>query len=154
MRNPKAKVSDPNTFVSDPGSDVHVIYSGRLLETGEILLTEVGKESISEKINAEKEFTDISYIRQRLAIGDTSVLRTDVNYGDYRNVPKDMREGLDLLINARRTFDTLPLVVKDKFNNSYLAWLQDAGTDEWNEKMFPKIEEDIVIEKETVVDES
>lgn len=153
MRNPKAKVSDPKSFVSNPGSDTHVIYSGRLLESGEILLTEVGKESISEKINAEKQFTDISYIRQRLAMGDTSVLRTDVNYGDYRNIPKDMREGLDLIINARRTFDTLPLEIKDKFNNSYLAWLQDAGTDEWNDKMYPKTDDEI-IEKESVESES
>lgn len=154
MRNPKAKVSDPKSFVSDPGSDTHILYSGRLLESGEVLLTEVGKESISQKINAQKEYTDISYIRQRLYMGDTSVLRSDVSYGDYRNVPKDMRECLDLFINARRTFDTLPLDVKDKFNNSYLAWLKDAGTDDWNEKMFPKTEEEIVIEKETVADES
>lgn len=158
MRNPKAKVSDPNSFVSDPGSDTHILYTGRLLESGEILLSESGKESISQKINADKEFTDIAYIRQRLAMGDTSVLRSDVSYGDYRNLPKDMRGALDLLINAERTFDTLPVDVKEKFNNSYLNWLQTSGSEDWSKKMFPdefkeKVD-DLVIEKESVADES
>lgn len=153
MRNKNAKVSDPNSFITDPGSDIHVIYTGRLLESGEVILTESGKESISEKINAEKEFTDISYIMQRLSMGDTSVLRTDVAYGDYRDLPKDMREGLELLVNAERTFDTLPLEIKQKFNGSYLNWLKTSGSDEWNEKMSPKKEE-VIDEKENVVNES
>lgn len=153
MRNKNAKVSDPNSFITDPGSDIHVIYTGRLLDSGEIILTESGKESISEKINAEKEFTDMAYIRHRLEMGDMSVLRTDVNYGDYRDLPKDMREGLELVVNAERTFDTLPLDVKSKFNNSYLNWLKSAGTEDWNDKMFPKTDE-VVDEKENVVNES
>lgn len=156
MRNKNAKVSDPNSFITDPGSDIHVIYTGRLLESGEVILTESGKESISEKINAEKEFTDISYIMQRLSMGDTSVLRTDVAYGDYRDLPKDMREGLELLVNAERTFDTLPLEIKEKFNGSYLNWLRTSGSDDWNKKMFPDEQkiDDLVNEKETVADES
>jgi len=156
MRNPKAKVSNPNSFISDPGSDTHIIYTGRLLESGEILLTESGKESISQKINSEKEFTDIAYIRQRLSMGDTSVLRSDISYGDYRDLPKDMRGALDLLINAERTFDTLPVDVKEKFNNSYLNWLQTSGSEDWAKKMYPNEvkEDDLVIEKESVADES
>ena len=75
MRNKNAKVSDPNKFVTDHGSDIHILYSSKVLPDGTIQLTPCGEESISQKINAEKEFTDIAYIRHRLEMGDMSVLR-------------------------------------------------------------------------------
>lgn len=149
MRNKYSKVSDPSSFVTDPGSDIHVIYSGKLCPDGQIRLTESGKESISEKINAEKMFTDISYIRSRLALGDTSVIRpaSSVMYGDLTKAPKTLADNLQIFINARSSFDNLPLETRNKFDNNYLKWLQDAGTDEWVKKM-DKFIPDLVVEKE------
>lgn len=160
MRNPNAKVSDPSKFVTDPGSDEHILYEAKLLPSGEIRLTPNGKESISEKINAEKEFTDIKYITQRLAMGDTSVIRPAASliYADLTSAPKNLAESLQIFINARDSFDALDLETKNKFDNNYLRWLQDAGTKEWSESMskyLPQPEiEDVVIEKEVAADES
>lgn len=159
MRNKNAKVSDPSSFVTDPGSDVHVIYTGKLCPDGQIRLTESGKESISEKINAEKMFTDISYIRSRLALGDTSVVRpaSSIMYGDLTKAPKTLADNLQIFINARSSFDDLDLETRNKFDNNYLKWLQDAGTSDWLEKMKDFIP-DLVVEKadesEVKVDES
>lgn len=156
MRNPKAKVSDPNSFVTNPGSDIHVLYNAELLPNGIVALTPNGKESISEKINAEKQFTDISYIMQRLELGDDSMLRTDVQYGDFTQGPRTLAEHLQIFINARQSFDALDLETKNKFDNNYMYWLQEAGTEDWQKNMSKYIPqpEELVIEKENVADES
>lgn len=159
MRNPNAKVSDPSSFVTDSGSDIHVIYSGKLCPDGQIRLTESGKESISEKINAEKMFTDIAYIRSRLALGDTSVVRpaSSLMYADLTKAPKTLADNLQIFINARSSFDNLDLETRNKFDNNYLKWLQDAGTDEWIQMMEKYVSQPVVeVEKESevVADES
>lgn len=135
MRNKNAKVCDPNSFVTCPGCDEHILYSAKILPTGEIRLIPSGKESISEKINAEKHFTDISYIVSRLQMGDTSVLRDGAMYGDFTKVPKTLAESLQLVIDGQRKFDQLPLEVKNKFNNSYYAWISSSGSKEWLDAM-------------------
>lgn len=151
MRNKNAKVSDPSSFVTDPGSDIHVLYEGKLLENGQIRLIENGKESISKKINAEKMYTDINYIRSRLQMGDTSVVRpaSQIMYADLTKAPKTLADNLQIFINARSNFDHLDLDTRNKFDNNYLKWLQDAGTKEWVETM-EKYLPDLVIEKEIV----
>lgn len=151
MRNKNSKVSDPSSFVTDPGSDIHVIYEGKLLENGQIRLIENGKESISKKINAEKMYTDINYIRSRLQMGDTSVVRpaSQIMYADLSKAPKTLAENLQVFINARSNFDRLDLDTRNKFDNNYLKWLQDAGTEDWVKTMEKYLPE-LVIEKETV----
>lgn len=159
MRNKNAKVSDPSSFVTDPGSDVHILYSGKLCPDGQIRLAECGKESISEKINAEKMFTDINYIRSRLVLGDTSVIRpaSELMYADLTKAPKTLADHLQIFINARQSFDNLDLETRNKFDNNYLKWLQFAGTDEWLENMkdyIPRVESEVIKESEVVADES
>ena len=135
MRNPNSKVSDPNDFVTCPGSDEHILYSSKILPTGEIVLTPSGKESISEKINAQKEYTDINFIISRLTAGDTSVLRDGAIYGDFYRAPKSLAEAMQLQIDGERKFYELPLKVREQFDNNYRKWLMQCGTDDWCAKM-------------------
>lgn len=142
MRIKTAKVSDPNSFVTNPGSDVHVLYKVKINPRGEIVLTPNGKESISEKINAQKEYTDLAYIRSRIAAGDMSVLKDPGVYADVTKLPKTLAESLQIRIDAEHAFYQLPANVRQKFNNNFNAWLMDAGSEEWNKKMnvAPEIE--------------
>ena len=154
MRNPNAKVSDPNIFATCPGEDEHILYASKIMPDGTIKLTPSGKESISEKINAEKEFTDISYIVSRLQAGDTSMLRDGAVYGDFTKAPSSLAEALQLKIDAETAFYALPKEVRAKFNNNVNLWIMEAGEDDWNEKMNiikEKVEE---VEKESEVVES
>lgn len=153
MRNPKAKVSDPNKFVSDPGSDEHILYSAKLLPNGEVRLTECGKESISEMINAQKEMTDIHYIIQRLEMGDDSVLRDGAVYGDFTQTPKSLAEAMQLMMDGEKKFYELPLDVRQKFDNNYMQWLIEAGNESWMQKMDSVIKKEEKVE-EVVTDES
>lgn len=152
MRIKSAKVSDPNSFVTCAGSDKHVLYAARLNDRGEVILTENGYESISQKINAEAEFTDIAFIRQRLAMGDTSVLRDEGVYMDVTKLPQTLQESLQIRLDQERAFNELPLEVRSKFNNNFNQWLMSSQSDEWFDKM-GFVKKDEVIEKETVENE-
>ena len=74
MRNPNSAVSDPNSFISHSGDEFHVKYSPRVLQNGEVKLVESGKDDIKAMINSFRDSTDMSFILQRLAVGDTSVV--------------------------------------------------------------------------------
>lgn len=149
MRNPNARVSDPQEFVTSSGSDIHILYSGKLMPNGEIKLSECGKESISDKIQAQVPFTDINYIINRLTMGDTSVLRDGAMYGDFTEVPKSLAEALEVIINGQKKFDELPVEIKNKFDNNYYAWIQQAGSIPWMEKMNIPIKKIVEEEKES-----
>lgn len=136
MRHPAASVRDPNSFVSSSGDTFHLRFSPRVLENGELKLVESGKDDIKAMINSFRDSTDMSFILQRLAVGDTSVLNQRPGiFGDFTQMPTTYAEALQLVIDGRREFDSLPLDVKNSFNNDFRQFLASAGTPEWNEKL-------------------
>lgn len=135
MRNKYAKVSDPNTFVTNSGSDDHILYSSKILPDGTIALTPCGKESISELINARAQFTDISFIVNRLMAGDKSVVRDGAFYADLYDSPKNLAEAMQIQIDAERAFYDIPVEIREKFNNNYRLWIMTAGSEEWIKNM-------------------
>lgn len=136
MRNKFACVSDPNSFVTNPGNRYHVIFEPKINPDGTISLTEVGKEDIQAFIEEQRPTTDISYIVKKLQQGDTSVLNQSVPmFGDFTQMPKTYAESLQMVIDAERKFNALPVDVKNKFDNDYRQWFAQAGSDKWIENM-------------------
>lgn len=136
MRNVNAKVSDPNSFSTCPGSPEHIIYSAKVMDDGTIKLKEAGKENIQQKIDSFRESTDMAYILHRLAQGDNSVLnQKQPMFGDFTKMPKTLAETLQLHIDAENEFYKLPLDVRSKFDNDFQKWFVTAGSDGWCEKM-------------------
>lgn len=145
MRNKNAKVSDPNKFITCNGSDTHITYSPKVLESGIIKLVPSGKENIQDKINSFRDQCDISYILKRLQLGDTSVLNNKVpTFGDFTEVPKSYAEVLQCVIDAEKKFYDLPLDTRNLFDNDYRQWFATAGSPEWLDKMGVKPEVDVV----------
>lgn len=136
MRNKNATVSNPNDFITCPGSKVHITYSPKVLDNGIIKLIQSGKENIQDKINSFREQCDISFILRRLEMGDTSVLNDKVpNYGDFTQVPKSYAEALQCVIDAEKKFYDLPLDTRNLFDNDYRQWFATAGSPDWIDKM-------------------
>lgn len=138
MRNKNAKVSDPNSFHTCPGSPVRDIYEAVVSDTGAIEVKVTGQENIQDKIEAARSSTDMSYILKQLALGNNDVLvRSAGQYGDFTQMPKTMAEALQMQINAEKAFAQLPLDVRQKFNNDFHEWLVGASamTPAWIEKM-------------------
>ena len=123
MRNPNARIPDPRSFVSCPGSRVHIIYEGRF-NGRSMSLVEVGREEIQPKINAYAPYTDLVYMLSRLKVNDLSVLssRTPM-YGDFSGLPTNPIDAINLVHSAENAFGRLSIDEKQKFNNDYRVWL-------------------------------
>lgn len=138
MRNPKAAVSDPNEFVSDPGSRIHTLYSSKVLKNGIIELTPSGSEDIQEKIDSYRDSTDMAFIIHHLLAGDESVLyQKSAMYGDFTKAPESLAEAQQMLIDGEAAFMQLPLETRQKFDNNFRAWLFQAGSEGWIKAMQP-----------------
>ena len=128
-------ICDGNSFISSPGSPVKLIFTPAF-EDGQIILNETGKFDISEFINSYADTTDMSFILARLAAGDSSVLNVSQGFfGDASILSNDHRAALDTVISAQTYFDNLPKETRDKFNDSFVEWIQSAGTKEWVSRM-------------------
>lgn len=130
-----SSLCDGNTFFSSSGSPVKIIYTPALVD-GELVLNETGKFDISEFINSYADTTDMAFILSRLAAGDSSVLNVQHGfYGDSSLLSNDHRAALDTVISAQTYFDNLPQDIRDKFNDSFVDWIQSAGTPDWVSRM-------------------
>lgn len=147
MRNKNACVSDPNSFVTSSGDRYHHIFSPIVCPDGTITLVESGKEDIQEYINSFRDQTDMSYILQRMAAGDTSVLnQKEPMFGDFTNMPTTYAEALQLVMDREAQFMKLPVDVRNKFDNDFRKWFAQSGSEDWFKKM------DIVISKDEKID--
>lgn len=134
--NPYAVIHDPNSFVTSSGDEYRIIYSSVLQDDGTIDLEPMSREPIQERINSYATVTDMSYILAQLRNGDTSVInRGKPIFGDFTETPKTYAQALQLVIDGRAQFDSLPLSVRSKFDNSFEKWFSTAGTQSWLDAM-------------------
>lgn len=147
MRNKNACVSDPNSFVTSSGDRYRHLFSPIVCSDGTITLVESGTEDIQEYINSFRDQTDMTYILQRMAAGDTSVLnQKEPMFGDFTNMPATYAEALQLVMDREAQFMMLPVDVRNKFDNDFRKWFAQSGSDGWYEKM------DSVISKSEKID--
>lgn len=136
MRNKFAKVPDPNSFVSNPGSRERIIYSAKINENHVIEVVPSGKEDWQDYIESFRDKTDMAYILKQLSLGDTSVLNpNEPSYSDFTQIPKSLAEAMQLQIDAEKQFYQLSIDTRKKFNNNFREWLFTAGTEDWLDKM-------------------
>lgn len=131
-----------NKIVTNPGSSKHALYKPVVNEDGVIDLEVCGYEDTNELIQSYAESCDISIILANCANGDLSGLNAMKGvYGDFTEMPKTYAEMLQLQIDAKRTFDSLPVDVKNNFNNDVNQFLAVAGEKEWAKKLGLNVEE-------------
>ena len=116
---------DPHVdFFTDPGNPDVPIYSPSVDNEGHIVLEEIGIKNIPEYIDSFRESCDINNLVARFNAGDVSALsRVQGAYFDATQLPHTYAEMLNTVINAEKTFNSLPLDVREKFDNSYVKWL-------------------------------
>lgn len=139
----KNKFPDSKKFVTCAGSKYKTEYSPVVEKDGSITLRPVGKIDFHAYIQSFKEQTDIHYIVNKIASGDTSMLRFDGVYGDFTQYPKTLAEVLQLQIDSNKLFNSLPVEIKQKFSNDPNKFFAQSGTEEWFKTISPVLGDDV-----------
>lgn len=136
LRNKHSRVPDALEFKSPAGDLFHDVYSSYYKPDGSIGLKVSDRVDIKKEINSYRDETDMSYILSRLMAGDDSVLNPrPPMYGDFTQLPSSYADMLNMVIEGSRYFDSLPLDIRNKFDNDHGKWFASIGSDSWLESM-------------------
>lgn len=126
------KYREHEKFTTDPGDPVKVLYAPVFDKKGVMHLEESGRENLYDFIQSHRDSVDLHKILERFNAGDVSALdRVQGTFGDFTQMPTTYAELLNTVIDGERTFDALPLDVKQKFGMSFHRWLATAGSPDW-----------------------
>lgn len=141
MRNKNARIPNIASINTYAGSPIHQILEPRF-NGSTTKLVSVGEENIQDRIEAQAPLTDINYMLNRLALGDTSVLSSRrPMYGDFTGLPSDPIEALNLVHESERAFAHLSIEEKQKYNNDWKLWFADilSGSKDVSRETSPDI---------------
>ena len=131
-------------FFSCSGSPVKQLYAPKVGSDGVIDLVEAGEENIKDYIQSFRDSCDLSVILARVARGETELLyQRPGSYGDFTKMPKTYAEMLQLQIDSKNLFNSLPVDVKDKFGHDSERFLAEAGTKDWFSKIEAVLPEEV-----------
>ena len=136
-------------FVSNPGERYRDVFTPKIDKDGSIELVVTGKEDLWELHNADREYCDLNKIVEQVNNGDLSALqRGNPAFIDILGAPKSLAEAYEINFRAEHAFENLPANIKERFNNSFMQFLEGAGSPEWFDLL--KIDPPKVDEKEGV----
>lgn len=134
MRNPNVDCyeNEPQSYISSSGDSEHILYSSVVGPDGVISLSVSSVEDIQSQINSYAAECELSNILARFSAGDVSALNNrPVSFGDFTNMPKSMIEAYNLIERGKESFTLLPESVRAAYDNDFLRWLADAGSNKW-----------------------
>lgn len=125
-----------NSFVSNPGSPLHTLYAPKVLSNGIVDLVESGVENTDDIIQSFADSVDIRTILTRVSNGEVDLLKKRVgSYGDFTGTPRTYAEALQLEIDSKKLFSSLPADIREKFNNDANQFFAQSGTADWFDKI-------------------
>ena len=117
-----------------------------LVKDGKISVEVVGKEDLQDYINSFADSVDVDLIVARAVNGDPDALnQRQAMYGDFTQFPKTYAEMLDKMIQGQTLFESLPLDVRNRFDNNVYTFLSQMDEPDWLEKagfVQPKVNEE------------
>lgn len=121
---------------SDPGSPVKIEYQLRIVDNSEEIV-ETGKSNLYEYIQSHADSVDITKILERCAmIQDYSMLnRMPAAFMDVSEMPSNLAEAYANVKDAQNFFDRMPIEIKEKYQNNFVEFISDIGTDRFNKNV-------------------
>ena len=128
----------PKTKPTPAGDRYLAVFQEEISKDGVKGLVCTGKKNVYDIIQEDKESTLIENILKATAMGDYSMLRMqDPVYIDATTFPKNLMECQNIVLKAKQEFENMPKEVRELFNNSPEAYVNEMGTKEFLEKMAP-----------------
>lgn len=118
------------------GSPIKVEYQVRLIDNN-MELVETGKSDLYEYIQSHKDSVDIHKILERCAqIEDYSLLnRMPTQFMDVTEMPDNLAGAYAMVKDAENFFERMPVDIKEKYNNNFVEFISDLGSDKFNENV-------------------
>ena len=141
-------------YLSCSGEAIGTTYEYSIVD-GIKQLVPCGKTDRQAFIDSFAEETDINVIIAKFLNGDTSVINKAVGqFGDFRNCPTTYAEMFDRVQKCENLFNTLPVEIKEKFDNSYEKFWSEFGSNYFEDvfKEYNSPEEDVPIPNPSIVD--
>lgn len=127
---------DRQRVLSEPGQREKVTYGGHYDDKGRVVLEEIGRVNLYDEIQSHADSVDIHVLMQRYKNGDPEALsRAQGLYLDATVFPKTYAEALNHMADMERSFMSLPVEVREKFNNSFSEFLASSGESDFMERL-------------------
>lgn len=122
--------------ISQPGDPVKIQYAGEYDKNKNLVVVPKGKINLRSYINSFADSVDIHVLLARFQNGDKEALLQRAGaYIDISALPTNINEFIELSRNAENLFNTLPVEVKEKFNNNVVEFISTVGDPDWIKKM-------------------
>lgn len=132
----RTKYTDRVRKYIEPGSGIKKEYTLQVKDN-EMTLVETGQMDLYAYIQSHKDSVDIHKILERCAmLDDYSMLnRMPAQFMDVTEMPKTLSEAFEMTKNAENMFMRFPTDLKEKYNNNFLEFLADLGSDHFNDNV-------------------
>lgn len=118
------------------GDPIQIVKAGEYDKNHQIKVVEKGKKNLYAYINSFADSVNIHVLLARFKNGDKeSLLQRAGAYIDISALPTNINEFIELSRNAETLFNSLPVEVKESFNNNVVEFISTIGDDSWKEKM-------------------
>lgn len=115
-------------FISKSGSKFVNTYEYRYID-GVKTLVPAGEKNIQDYIDSFAFDADINIIIAKFLNGDTTVINKVVGqFGDFRDCPTTYADLFDRVQKCENLFNSLPVDIKEKFDNSYEKFWSEFGS--------------------------
>ena len=121
---------------TNSGDRLRIVRAGVLNNKKQIVVKEKGTEDLYAYINSFADSVDIHVLLARFANGDKEALLQRAGaFIDISALPTNINEFVELYHNGEAYFNSLPIEVKEKFNNNMTEFISKIGTKEFNEAL-------------------
>lgn len=122
--------TDRKVVYINPGSPIKEEFQLRIVD-GTKTLVKTGESSLYEYIQSHADSVDLHKILERCAmIDDYSLLnRMPSQFMDVTEMPKNLAEAYAAVQDAENFFDRMPVSIKEKYDNNFIQFLQDLGSE-------------------------
>lgn len=125
-----------NRVISNPGSPIKKVYGAKYDAKHNLVVEPKGEENLYAFINSFADSVDLNVLVTRFVNGDREALLQRAGaYIDVSSMPTNLNDFINLSQSATALFDTLPVEVKQKFDNNVMEFVSMVGSKEWNEIM-------------------
>lgn len=135
-----------------PGTKTEDVYKERIQKDGTKKLVKIKETNTYARIQEDKESCDIKKIIEKYGIDpNNSIVEIEETINDFTNMPNDINEIQNILLNAEETFNGASKEIKEYYENDFGKFVNAFGTGQI-EKDVKKLKKKFSKEENTILE--